>query len=63
MHPIGTYIPYIYPPKENNDLFSLFGSYRNIFVNLEILPFDKLIFNRIAITMYKYTNDMLSSVI
>ena len=33
-----------------------------LFVNLEILPLDKLIFNRIVITMYKYTNDMLSSV-
>ena len=33
-----------------------------LFINLEILPFDKLILNRIAIMMYKYTNDMLPSV-
>ena len=33
-----------------------------LFINLEILPLDKLILNRIAIMMYKYTNDMLPSV-
>ena len=33
-----------------------------LFINLEILPLDKLIMNRIAIMMYKYTNDMLPSV-
>ena len=33
-----------------------------LFINLEILPLDKLILNRIAIIMYKYTNDMLPSV-
>ena len=27
-----------------------------------MLPFDKLILNRIAIMLYKYTNDMLRSV-
>ena len=47
----------------NNDFFSLFGSYRNTFINLEILSLDKLILNRIAIMMYKYTNDMLPSVV
>ena len=33
-----------------------------LFINLEILPLDKIIFNRIAIMMYKCTNVMLSSV-
>ena len=33
-----------------------------LFINLRILPLDKLILNRIAIMMYKYTNDMLPSV-
>ena len=33
-----------------------------LFINIEILPLDKLILNRIAIMMYKYTNDMLPSV-
>ena len=56
---------FISPTNENysnNDFFSLFGSYRTLFINLEILPLDKLILNRIAIMMYKYTNDMLPSV-
>ena len=34
-----------------------------LFINLKILPLDKLIFNGIAIMMYKYTNDMLPSVL
>ena len=33
-----------------------------IFISLKILPQDKLIFSRIAMTMYKYPNVMLSSV-
>ena len=33
-----------------------------LFINHEILPLDKLTFNRIAIMMYKYNNDMLPSV-
>ena len=33
-----------------------------LFINLEILPLDKLILNKIAIMMYKYANDMLPSV-
>ena len=33
-----------------------------LFINLEMLPLDKLILNRIEIIMYKYTNDMLPSV-
>ena len=32
-----------------------------LFMNLKILPLDKLILNYIAIMMYKYTNDMLPS--
>ena len=36
--------------------------HKHFFINLEILPLDKLIFNRIAIMLYKYTNDMLPSV-
>ena len=43
-----------------------FSSYlahtETLFINPEILPLDKLILNRIAIMMYKYTNDMLPSV-
>ena len=33
-----------------------------LFINVETLSLDKLIFNRIAIIMYKYTNYMLPSV-
>ena len=33
-----------------------------IFISLKILPQDKFIVRRIAITMYKYPNVMLSSV-
>ena len=32
-----------------------------LFLNLETIPLDKLIFNKIAIMMYKYTNDMWPS--
>ena len=34
-----------------------------LFINFKIRPLDKLILNRIAIMMYKYTNDMLPLVI
>ena len=54
------------PSKENysnNDLFSLFGHTKTLFINLEILPLEEFIFDRIAIMMYKYTNaSMLPSV-
>ena len=46
---IMTFSPYLAYPE-------------TLFINLEILPLDKLILNRIAIMMYKYTNDMLPSV-
>ena len=56
---------FISPTKENysnNDFFSLFAHTETLFINLEILPPNKLILNRIAIMMYKYTNNMLPSV-
>ena len=43
--------------------FSLYWAHtETLFINLEILRLDKLILNKIAIMMYKYTNDMLPSV-
>ena len=70
MHPIVTYIPYSPPPpppprKKSIRIMTIslnLTHTETLFINVETLPLDKLIFNRIAIIMYKYMNYMLPSV-
>ena len=63
---MGQSIPcIIFSLKENysnNDLSRYLAHIETLVINLEILPLDKIIFNKIRITMYNYTNDMLPSV-
>ena len=66
MHPIVTHLRPIFLLRKKIIRIMTFSPYlshpETLFINLEILPLEKLILNRIAIMMYKYNNDMLPSV-
>ena len=56
----------IFVAKENYQTYNfltLSCSYRPIFLNLQLLPLEKIFFSRVGLVMFKCSNNMLPNVI